>query len=164
MCKSPNDEATMMLCGDEFGHGCGRGFHLGCLRPPLAAVADGAWFCISCQKQPMTGEDTARQDTVVRRRTRSQTQQALQQQNTFEVDGLVRTRTDAEVRCWSLHADVLMRLPDRERMGSRAKSDPVSGMIGGVMDGYDNVYGGRWGGRGGNIRCTFSPLRKVIEQ
>jgi NAD(P)-dependent dehydrogenase (short-subunit alcohol dehydrogenase family) len=36
----------LLLCdGDD----CGSAYHLHCLRPPLAAVPEGDWFCFRCQ-------------------------------------------------------------------------------------------------------------------
>ena len=97
VCKSPDDAATMLLCGDVFGHGCDRGYHLACLTPPLVAVPAGAWFCPSCRISPKIGEDAARQDEVVRRRTRSQTREAQEQQATWEVERISDMYTDAQV-------------------------------------------------------------------
>ena len=37
-----NDEG-MLLCD-----GCDGGYHLSCLRPKLASIPDGAWFCTDC--------------------------------------------------------------------------------------------------------------------
>jgi hypothetical protein len=38
------DGATLLLCD-----GCGAGWHMHCLSPPLTAVPDGAWVCPSCE-------------------------------------------------------------------------------------------------------------------
>eukprot|EP00887_Chlorella_sp_A99_P000453 scaffold17.g453.t1 len=35
----------MVLCD---GEGCDRGYHIGCMEPPLAAVPAGDWFCCAC--------------------------------------------------------------------------------------------------------------------
>jgi hypothetical protein len=46
LCGSPDDEATMLICD-----GCLKGYHLGCLQPPLAAVPEQEiWVCplIAC--------------------------------------------------------------------------------------------------------------------
>jgi hypothetical protein len=36
----------MLLCD-----GCNLGFHTYCLRPPLAAIPDTDWFCLSCKNK-----------------------------------------------------------------------------------------------------------------
>eukprot|EP00976_Prorocentrum_cordatum_P016969 341753-Prorocentrum_minimum.AAC.3 len=50
----------MLICGDDFGHGCDRGYHIGCLDPPLPALPpqDQPWFCGECRRDPKTGEAT----------------------------------------------------------------------------------------------------------
>ena len=42
-------EKDMLLCGTDYGEGCGRGFHIHCLSPPLKAVPEGDWFCSDCE-------------------------------------------------------------------------------------------------------------------
>jgi len=98
VCHLSTGASTMLLCGDDYGHGCGDGYHIACLRPPLASVPDGAWFCGSCAQQPKTADDAARRDAVVGRVTRSQTRLAQEQKDTWEVEKLVDTHTDAKVR------------------------------------------------------------------
>lgn len=97
VCRSPDDDAKMLLCGDEFGHGCDKAYHMSCLTPPLTAIPPQSWFCPSCQQQPKTGADAKRHDAVVLRRTRKQTAEARQLQDTWEVERLTKTRVDAEV-------------------------------------------------------------------
>jgi len=43
VCGSPRDAERMLLCD-----GCNKGFHLGCLSPPLAAIPESDWFCAAC--------------------------------------------------------------------------------------------------------------------
>jgi hypothetical protein len=43
VCASPRDAASMLLCD-----GCGTGWHLACLVPPLDAVPEGSWVCPEC--------------------------------------------------------------------------------------------------------------------
>ena len=43
VCDSGEREDRMILCD-----GCGKGFHLECLTPPLTAVPEGDWFCAGC--------------------------------------------------------------------------------------------------------------------
>ena len=40
-----NDEG-MLLCD-----GCDGGYHLFCLRPKLASIPDGSWFCTDCASE-----------------------------------------------------------------------------------------------------------------
>ena len=51
VCKSMV-EKDMLLCGTEDGKGCGRGFHIHCLSPPLDSVPEGDWFCSDCCSLP----------------------------------------------------------------------------------------------------------------
>ncbi|XP_057315338.1 bromodomain adjacent to zinc finger domain protein 1A-like isoform X2 [Hydractinia symbiolongicarpus] len=44
MCRRKGNEEEMLLCD-----GCDRGFHMGCLKPPLKAVPKGDWFCHDCR-------------------------------------------------------------------------------------------------------------------
>ena len=100
-CKEITDSATMLVCGDAYGHGCDGGIHMKCLNPPMLAPppVDVPWFCPDCKGNPKTGEDAERADTVVRRgRTRSETSTINAQRDVWTVDKLVDTRTDAEVR------------------------------------------------------------------
>eukprot|EP00939_MAST-03C_sp_MAST-3C-sp1_P004964 g4964.t1 len=50
VCSSSEDDENMVLCDR-----CDKGFHLYCLRPQLAAVPVGDWFCPDC-----TGESIAK--------------------------------------------------------------------------------------------------------
>ena len=43
VCGSGDDEASTLLCD-----GCDDGYHLACLRPPLALVPEEDWFCPGC--------------------------------------------------------------------------------------------------------------------
>jgi len=43
VCGSPRDAERMLLCD-----GCNKGFHLGCLSPPLAAIPESDWYCAAC--------------------------------------------------------------------------------------------------------------------
>ena len=43
ICRSPDDEASMLLCGK-----CERGFHMACLSPPLSALPEEEWLCKNC--------------------------------------------------------------------------------------------------------------------
>lgn len=43
ICKTDEDEANILLCDD-----CDRGYHLGCLSPPLKKVPKEDWICDAC--------------------------------------------------------------------------------------------------------------------
>lgn len=43
VCQSPTLADTMLLCDR-----CYRGYHLGCLQPPLSHIPSGDWFCPTC--------------------------------------------------------------------------------------------------------------------
>jgi hypothetical protein len=43
VCNRPDREGSMLLCD-----GCGTGWHLDCLSPPLPRVPDGMWVCPMC--------------------------------------------------------------------------------------------------------------------
>ena len=61
-CSKPEPIATILLC-----EGCDRGMHLTCLRPALAAVPEGDWFCAACMAvQRREAATTAREDEVSR--------------------------------------------------------------------------------------------------
>jgi hypothetical protein len=43
VCNRPDREGSMLLCD-----GCGTGWHLDCLQPPLSRVPEGMWVCPMC--------------------------------------------------------------------------------------------------------------------
>jgi hypothetical protein len=45
ICSSGANEASLLLCDSD---GCNQACHLGCIRPPLAVVPEGDWFCPAC--------------------------------------------------------------------------------------------------------------------
>lgn len=45
-CHALHPEHNMLLCD-----GCDASFHTQCLRPPLAAIPSGDWFCGACEVQ-----------------------------------------------------------------------------------------------------------------
>jgi hypothetical protein len=49
-CRKSSRAARMLLCD-----GCGKGWHLECLSPPLSEVPDGDWFCKRCAAEPQQG-------------------------------------------------------------------------------------------------------------
>jgi transposase InsO family protein len=49
ICGSPDVDVPMLLCD-----GCNRGYHLGCLAPPLSAVPEGIWVCSECTGMGVT--------------------------------------------------------------------------------------------------------------
>ncbi len=51
VCLSPAGEKAMLICD-----GCSTGWHLQCLRPPLAAVPPGTWVCPMCVAAGLTAE------------------------------------------------------------------------------------------------------------
>jgi bromodomain adjacent to zinc finger domain protein 1A len=53
LCNRKGDAEKMLLCDS-----CDRGHHIYCLRPPLAAIPAGEWFCPKCK--PKTVEKTPR--------------------------------------------------------------------------------------------------------
>jgi len=56
VCNSPEDEDVMLLCD-----GCGMGFHIYCLEPPLLSVPeDEVWVCPTCVGKGVTVEAAAR--------------------------------------------------------------------------------------------------------
>jgi hypothetical protein len=50
VCRKASGAARILLCD-----GCGKGWHLECLSPPLAEVPDGDWFCGRCAIMPQLG-------------------------------------------------------------------------------------------------------------
>ena len=79
-CHKQTGEETMLVCSDDYGHGCNRGYHSDCLRPPLPEHPRGAWFCAECTKVLSQGQsgknevardpiadDTRLEDTAIRR-------------------------------------------------------------------------------------------------
>ena len=55
ICRSPIDEAgnSILLCENTV---CNRGYHQACLKPPLAKVPAGAWYCPLCEDLRRTDE------------------------------------------------------------------------------------------------------------
>ena len=53
LCSRKGDAEKMLLCDK-----CDRGHHIYCLRPPLALIPDGEWFCPKCK--PKDVEKTPR--------------------------------------------------------------------------------------------------------
>ncbi|GIY19978.1 hypothetical protein CDAR_583872 [Caerostris darwini] len=53
ICRRRGDAENMLLCD-----GCNRGHHLYCLKPPLKAIPEGDWFCLSCKpvEKPVSPE------------------------------------------------------------------------------------------------------------
>ena len=46
VCGKADEADKMLLCGDEMGtKGCNLGWHIFCLRPKLASIPSGDWFC-----------------------------------------------------------------------------------------------------------------------
>ena len=54
VCELPSGESSMLLCD-----GCGTGWHMACLTPPLAAVPPGTWVCPVCVLSGLTPEAVA---------------------------------------------------------------------------------------------------------
>ena len=47
----------MLICGDEKGReGCGHGWHIHCLVPPLTSVPEEDWFCVECSGDAVMGD------------------------------------------------------------------------------------------------------------
>jgi hypothetical protein len=44
LCGMPDREESMLLCD-----GCGQGYHMQCLSPPLKTIPKGDWFCETCK-------------------------------------------------------------------------------------------------------------------
>jgi hypothetical protein len=82
VCNSPEDEDIMLLCD-----GCGRGFHIYCLEPPLLSIPDGAWVCPTCVGKGITAEQAAQLQA-----DRVKAQQAAQ-----PVEALIPTDKQREV-------------------------------------------------------------------
>ena len=40
--------SVKFCCSDKLLSGCERAYHLGCLKPPLAEIPEGDWFCPLC--------------------------------------------------------------------------------------------------------------------
>ena len=57
VCKSPEDDESMLACGDGEGKGCDRCFHIHCLSPLLAAIPDDDWFCAKCSGKEAKAEN-----------------------------------------------------------------------------------------------------------
>ncbi|CAG4956950.1 unnamed protein product [Colias eurytheme] len=49
LCRRRTDPDNMLLCD-----GCNKGHHLYCLKPPLAKVPEGDWFCDQCKPKEKT--------------------------------------------------------------------------------------------------------------
>ncbi|CAG8757862.1 6407_t:CDS:2, partial [Cetraspora pellucida] len=47
VCKWKGDRGHILLC-DGF---CGKGFHTRCLKPPLARIPAGNWYCMRCSRK-----------------------------------------------------------------------------------------------------------------
>jgi len=45
LCNQADRQNQMLVCD-----GCERGYHMGCLYPPLNKVPDGDWFCDACKR------------------------------------------------------------------------------------------------------------------
>lgn len=43
ICNSADREESMLLCD-----GCDKGYHMGCLDPPLTEIPEGSWYCDNC--------------------------------------------------------------------------------------------------------------------
>ena len=56
-CGKGDRPDTIVLCGEEKGnnHGCGRGWHIKCLRPRLSEIPECDWFCKVCSKKGTEG-------------------------------------------------------------------------------------------------------------
>jgi len=110
-CNKQTDGDKMVVCGDVYGHGCDRGFHIDCLRPALKKLPAGAWFCSDCTEVLSKGrsgkagtgrdplaDDTRLADNAVRLgRTRSKTVLAQDIAKQFRVDRLLRVTADVAV-------------------------------------------------------------------
>ena len=145
----------MLVCGDDYGHGCDRGFHFDCLRPPLTSLPPDAWLCITCKHVMTNGlsgtaglerdpiaDDTRPVDEAVRLgRTRSKTMLAKDDANTFLVEKIVKMRTDA--------ADVSQYPRSYQLRCSRKANISVRGGVcterGGVCAERSGVYAERGG-------------------
>lgn len=98
VCKERTDSACMLVCGDDYGHGCDFGYHYYCLNPPLQAIPPGEWFCQGCVLRPKTGSDAEREDAALKLgRTRSQTKAHADTSDMWTVEKIVDSRTDVEV-------------------------------------------------------------------
>eukprot|EP00877_Chromochloris_zofingiensis_P012904 jgi/Chrzof1/7868/Cz02g39130.t1 len=51
VCDNTDRESAMLLCD-----GCGAGYHIFCLEPPLGSVPRGAWVCLVCTAAGLTPE------------------------------------------------------------------------------------------------------------
>jgi hypothetical protein len=99
VCKERTDAANMLVCGDNYGHGCDCGCHYYCLSPPLKAIPPGEWFCPGCVLRPKTGSDAQKEDAALKPgRTRSQTRVHAETSDVWTVEKIVDSRTDVEVR------------------------------------------------------------------
>jgi hypothetical protein len=49
VCNSTQDDEHMLLCGDDDGTGCGKGYHIYCLTPRLKKIPEGDWLCLECK-------------------------------------------------------------------------------------------------------------------
>ncbi|KAI9310266.1 hypothetical protein BX666DRAFT_2033269 [Dichotomocladium elegans] len=55
VCHGNESEGVMLLCD-----GCDRGFHMGCLTPPITAIPKSDWYCVKCLTA--AGEDYGFED------------------------------------------------------------------------------------------------------
>lgn len=98
ICESPADEATMILCGDDYGHGCDRGWHLACMTPALSEVPSGPWFCDDCRNAPEKGKDAQLVDAMVEMsRTRSRTAADVVRRQTYAAEKLMDKHVSSKV-------------------------------------------------------------------
>ncbi|KAI0057641.1 RCC1/BLIP-II [Artomyces pyxidatus] len=52
VCKQDHGDNDSPLACDKRCAQCDKPYHLGCLKPALAAVPDGEWFCPDCERRP----------------------------------------------------------------------------------------------------------------
>jgi len=103
VCKKTVDATEGVVCQDEFGHGCNRVFHPGCVDVTPEAVTEVSWFCPDCVTHPKTAADTQMEDDALERgrtrsRTRSQTTARAENNDVWAVEKIVGMKTNAKVR------------------------------------------------------------------
>lgn len=78
ICRRGKDDVNMLLCD-----GCNRGFHLYCLKPKLASIPKGDWFCLDCRPK---------EKAPVQRSSRRRLLQEEEEEDDTDDEPLVKSR------------------------------------------------------------------------
>ena len=50
ICDGLHDEEKILICGDDNGKGCSKGYHTYCLSPKVTEIPEDDWYCQECVK------------------------------------------------------------------------------------------------------------------